>query len=758
MRPYLAIIKDSFREALASRVLWVLLALTTFVLALLAPFGMSERTGIALTPNDITDAKGLVEKIKRQQARSSPSPGKQIWSLLSDDYKSELLPDQETTPRNRWSGIVYLRLPGELQELLSSRKLYDFDAWAEIKLPDEARNLLARGVDSLDDDDVPRLNRLLLEAAYPDEIAPSREQAVVVSYLIWRWGTVPMRKKLLIDMAINSFVGFFAGVVGIFAGVLVTASIIPQTYAAGAIDLLLSKPISRSLLFLTKYLGGCMFTFINAAYVVVGLWLIAGLRLGQWSNQLLLCVPILVFLFAIYFAVSALAGLIWRNAIVAVVMTIAFWAACFVVGSVKQVVEALFLAPERLVKLIAAGDDLVAVNERSAMFHWSAVKADWEQILAANPAEASPQVPGLTIPLIGPVYDSPHDRLFALPIAMPQFGLMSADNALVLVSREPEWKRQTGVSAPPGTGALLVNSKGTLLAATPNGLMKLVGEPKSDKKPVKLFGFDLAAGGGGRFVNFGPEMHLSAPLSAAIDRATDAVVLFDTQNLYLLSPDAKGRYIAQSKYEVGGSLAGTVAIGGDRVLLVKANGEATLFDVHGLNPQDTYSPQGNTAPRFVDTSPDGRFFAVLFHNRRLWLYDTTGHAPLDVSIGGNGDISAGGFSPSNHLLVANRFTRVVEYELPSGKMTGRRQPSLNALEAAYLFVIKPTYTVFPKPGEMGNVVNYLLTGSENVTVGPANELQANRPRLDVWGPIWSNLAFIGVVVALGCLYTQRKDF
>ena len=37
MRPYLAIIKDSFREALASRVLWILLSIITLKLVLLAP-------------------------------------------------------------------------------------------------------------------------------------------------------------------------------------------------------------------------------------------------------------------------------------------------------------------------------------------------------------------------------------------------------------------------------------------------------------------------------------------------------------------------------------------------------------------------------------------------------------------------------------------------------------------------------------------------------------------------------------------------
>jgi ABC-type transport system involved in multi-copper enzyme maturation permease subunit len=758
MRPYLAIIKDSFREALASRVLWILLILTTVVLALLAPFGMSERTGISLTPNDVTDAKGLIEKIKSEQAKPQPSPGKQIWSLMSDNYKNELQGGQGSAPRGRWSGMIYLRLHGELQEILPSRKLYDPAAWAEVKLPDEARELIGRGVDNLDDDDLPQLNRLLLESAYPAEIRPSREKAVMVSYLTWRLGTVPLAKKMLLDSVINVFVNLFVGVVGVFAGVLVTASIIPQTYAAGAIDLLLSKPISRSLVFLTKYFGGCVFIFINAAYAIGGLWLIAGLRMNQWSNRLLLCIPVFLFLFAVYYAVSALAGVVWRNAIVSVVMAVLFWAACFVVGTTKNVVENVFLTPTRLVKLVPAGDDLIAVNERSELFHWSAAKSNWEQIPSASSAQAPPQMFGISMPLVGPVYDAQHDRLFALPVAMPQFGLMSVDNALLVGERDPDWKRQTGVPAPPGTAALLVNRKGTLLAATQNGLMKLVGEPKTDQKPVKLFGMNLPVAGGGHFAMAGKEMRLGTPLAAAIDRATEDVALFDSETLCVLAPDVKGRYVERATREIDGNVAGIVAAGGGRVLLVQSNGEITLFDSGDLSPQDVYRPEGNTAPRFADVSPDGRFFAVLFHNRQLWLYDTIDHATLRVSITGNGDASAAALSSNGRLLVADRFTRVTEYELPSGKIVERRRPSLTALETVYLFAIKPIYTVFPKPGEMDNVVNYLLTGTENITIGPVNDLQTNRPRLDVRGPILSNLAFIAVVVALGCLYTQRKDF
>ena len=42
MRPYIAIIKDSFRAAMASRVLYVLLVLITLLLLAISPFHVRE--------------------------------------------------------------------------------------------------------------------------------------------------------------------------------------------------------------------------------------------------------------------------------------------------------------------------------------------------------------------------------------------------------------------------------------------------------------------------------------------------------------------------------------------------------------------------------------------------------------------------------------------------------------------------------------------------------------------------------------------
>ena len=90
MRAYLAVLKDSFREALASRVLWILLALTTLVLAAVAPIGLSEKPATQLRQNSILNMSALVSKIETQGRADEPSPGKQIWSRWGDDLKTRL--------------------------------------------------------------------------------------------------------------------------------------------------------------------------------------------------------------------------------------------------------------------------------------------------------------------------------------------------------------------------------------------------------------------------------------------------------------------------------------------------------------------------------------------------------------------------------------------------------------------------------------------------------------------------------------------
>jgi len=128
MRAYLAVLKDSFREALASRVLWILLALTTLVLAAVAPIGLSEKPATQLRQNSILNMSALVSKIETQGRADEPSPGKQIWSRWNDDLKTRLA-NREGVEAGNVPGSLARDLLDALNKLLPDRKLYDPSAW-----------------------------------------------------------------------------------------------------------------------------------------------------------------------------------------------------------------------------------------------------------------------------------------------------------------------------------------------------------------------------------------------------------------------------------------------------------------------------------------------------------------------------------------------------------------------------------------------------------------------------------------------------
>jgi hypothetical protein len=58
-----------------------------------------------------------------------------------------------------------------------------------------------------------------------------------------------------------------------------------------------------------------------------------------------------------------------------------------------------------------------------------------------------------------------------------------------------------------------------------------------------------------------------------------------------------------------------------------------------------------------------------------------------------------------------------------------------------------------------------MTGETSLNVNegqPAvsgrRELLEERVSFDVWKPLWSNIAFVVVILGLGCLYVSRRDF
>ena len=94
-----------------------------------------------------------------------------------------------------------------------------------------------------------------------------------------------------------------------------TASFIPVMLEKGNIDLLLSKPISRTQLLLGKYLGSILVVFINIAFLIIGAWIIISLKFSFWNFNFPLVILVITFTFAVLYSVVVLFGILFKSSV-----------------------------------------------------------------------------------------------------------------------------------------------------------------------------------------------------------------------------------------------------------------------------------------------------------------------------------------------------------------------------------------------------------------------------------------------------------
>ncbi len=761
MRPYLAIIKDSFREALASRVLWILLILITFGLAALAPLGFHREQTTDFRPGDFLDARAVAREMMRQYDSGTPSPGYRIVSKLDESARKLLTEFAASKEQRNFSFFTELQqIVDKLNGLLQQRDLYQQEDWDDVLLGSEARDFLDRGIENLADDDLARLNRLLIELPYQEFFRPQPAKQIVITY--FGAGVSPpirlseRRLKKIVELVVLP-VSFkiFVGPIALLTAILVTASIIPQMFDPGSLSLLLSKPVSRSLMFLAKFAGGCAFILINAGYFFTGLWLLLGLRLDIWNHGFLLCILIFLFLFAVYYSVSAFTGVVWRNAIVSVVLTILFWFVCWLVGATKGGFQSLLIETQKIVRLVQAGDTLVAVDERGGTKRWNSSDSEWESTFLSSDFGNMQRV-------LGPIYDAENKVLLAAQFG--QHGLFRSGGTLLLGRESDGWMQVDGPTLPESTFALLPDPHGRLLAVTHMGVERLAGELETKKK-LKVFFMEIPQSLGKPFRAAGPEpeLKLSSPAVAAVNPKSADVVIYSRGKLLLLKCTDSKYSLAKSVDVEGDEEQGAaITFAGSTILLALADGRVLNFGVPELELRDQYEPEPHSQPRFVCASADGSWFAIVFHNARLHVLNAgdSGNPAMQLAdVRGQDDISAALFTSHNSLLVVDRAKRVSEYELGTFALKDSFAPALTPLEIAYYYVIAPIYTVFPKPSELDNTIQYVLKNDETTDLGiQTGDLQALRQRVRPWAPVRSSLIFMIVMLVAACIYIERQDF
>lgn len=144
-------------------------------------------------------------------------------------------------------------------------------------------------------------------------------------------------KSLFLQLGLGLWLTWIATVLALVS----TAPIFPDMVAGGAIETVLSKPIGRARLFLTKYAAGLLFVALQVTVFTGACFLVIGIRGGAWEPGLFLAVPIVVVFFSYLFAVCAVLGLLTRSTIASLLLTILFWFFLFLLNMADGVLVSL---------------------------------------------------------------------------------------------------------------------------------------------------------------------------------------------------------------------------------------------------------------------------------------------------------------------------------------------------------------------------------------------------------------------------------
>ena len=833
MRPYLAIIKDSFRAALATKVLYVLLGLITILLLAIAPFHLKETVEWKLNwrwsppgakesqANNVVNPKKLVERLVEGHDKPNEKRLIRIWELLPEDLQEKLTSQvsgdeaslNETddakdegpglSPQRRKLNREYGELVDALNKIIEDPGFYRADDWKGRALSDEADELVSLGVDRLSTNRQRRLNRLLLATTLSPYVTRG-ETALDFYYGPWRVDIFSQRgfTQQSFSQGLTSLLPVyfdkFVMSIGLLVAILVTSNMIPDMFEPGSLNLLLSKPIFRWGLYIAKFIGGCVFIALCASYLFLGVWLWMGLALGVWDRAMLLSIPLYVLVFAIYFSISSLVGLLYRSPTVSVILTLIFWAFCFGVGVLFNLIE-IRMNNVAMRDVVPLAEGALPTDVLQTGYQWNANARNWDSKLEPNmkPDEKMSLSVGMFFaPMndlpdpVGPLFNPVTGQLLTAKFS---FRALGGRGPLPMFVADADQKNFVEVGKFPAGTLKLSMAKGQVLAITGMGEFYRLNQTVLDDclKSMAADGMaspagpsdesgDESAGAEGaaeeaaqgatqrqkelfELVGSADDVEIRFRENVAVNQVNGDIAVCDRGTISIFQFD-QGEYRKTKSLELNldfsKRLGCVIEYQGDTIVLAFYNGQVITVDGQNLVELNGYTPELKSPVVSVRGSPDGRWFGLLYRNRDLWILDRQNDATLQkANVTGQGGISAFAFDAKadNDLWVVDRTDRLTQYDLEMGSREQQFVPGGDWLEKAYRYFLVPFYKVCPKPGEFYKLVTYLSTTSD-VEQNKSVDLRNSVERADPWSPLWSGLIFMLVMLMIACLIFQFRDY
>lgn len=339
MRGFLALLRDALREAMDTKVFYVLAGFSVLFSVLCLGVGLETRSYEEALAEVFSEKRWGAAAVRMKGLAYDPVTPSEVAVFSEGGDTFDVRFRAEEVETFKVSVLAYSPTPAEALERSDLGDFKNLEGYRGFKIYLRTR-LLQAGF-------VPRSIATLEEGLYEVRVAPmgafetEGAQTLVLFFGLARipLSTLGVSGADMVKGIETMFANQIGGWIGILVAVVVTAWFVPNMLRKGAVDLLLARPVPRWTVYVSRYFGGVGFVFFNAVVLVLGTWLALTVRTGYVHGGYLLTVVTITLLFAIVYSVSCLAGLVFRNAVLSIVFAVGFWFFCFLVNNVHALVE-----------------------------------------------------------------------------------------------------------------------------------------------------------------------------------------------------------------------------------------------------------------------------------------------------------------------------------------------------------------------------------------------------------------------------------
>ncbi len=155
----------------------------------------------------------------------------------------------------------------------------------------------------------------------------------------------------------------------------------PAMLEAGAIDIVLAKPLERWKIYLGKYLGGLALYTVAVGSTYLLLFIGIGLRTGIWHPAIAMVLPMQLLAAAALFALLALAGVVWRSATLSMILGYVYYIVVDSIVSLLTIIPfkvAWLQSLQKLVRTFVPNFDQIKASATRSVINVPTI--DWQAI------------------------------------------------------------------------------------------------------------------------------------------------------------------------------------------------------------------------------------------------------------------------------------------------------------------------------------------------------------------------------------------